>query len=120
MSVEKIRHVYKPMEAAEHGTTISCESLAREVNAIGNNNLRRKVSRHLNLYFARVLKFTSIPDPVIRYEVGKLLIKELDYVGVDPDVQLPEVVGFIVRNVKLAYIKDRLMTDTPLNYKRLP
>ncbi len=109
-------HEYKDVNPVAFGTTVSCHTLARMLNEIRNVKLSRKVAAHINSYFKSLQKFDTIQDKETRLHVGNLLLDQLDYLP--NDLNCPKEITFVIRNVKLAYIKDMFINEVPLNYKR--
>ena len=107
-------HPYKEVKSEIIGTTVSCHTLATMLNEIGSNKLSRKVLGHLNNFFADT-KFlgAGIYGEERREIIGAMLIKGTAHC----DLICPQHVLNVIRNVKLAYIKDLFMREVPLNYK---
>lgn len=108
---------YKPFEAETIGTTKSCYTLERMLNAYKDNGLTRKTTSNIARYFTEVRKISlAIHDPEIRKIVGKMMLKHVKHFPIDTTV--PEEIEYVIRNVKYAYIKDMMINDVPLNYER--
>ena len=106
---------YQPMRPEVIGNTVSCQTLARMLNEIASTKLTKKVIAHIMKYFADT-KYLSAG--IYGYErrqiIGNMLIRELDG---NIDLVCPENIKYVIRNVKLAYIKDLFINEIPLNYK---
>ena len=107
---------YEPVNFESFGTTISCMTLARMLNELEDSNLSRKVSAHINKSFKFIKRLSTIEDTCIRKTVGNMLLERLDYLGTD--LSVPSHIGNVIRNVKIAYIKDLMISEVALNYKR--
>lgn len=108
---------YKPFNPLSIGNTISCFTLARMLNDIKSNTLNRKVFSHINRFFAEVRRASlCIPAPDVRKYVGELILKDVKNTKIGIDC--PENVANVIKNVKYAYTKDMLISDSPLNYSR--
>lgn len=107
-------YAYKNIKSEVIGNTVSCQTLTTMLNEIGNNKLSKKVIGHLNKFFADT-RFLSagIYGEDRRQIIGAMLIKETAHC----DLICPQHVLNVIRNVKLAYIKDLFMREVPLNYK---
>jgi len=108
---------YKPFVASSLGNTVSCHTLARMLDDIGDYNLNRKVSAHIARCFRDVRKMSlTIPLPETRKMVGQILLDHVKHF--DIDVECPQQVKYVIKNIKYAYIKDMLISDSPMNYQR--
>ena len=108
---------YKPFNANTIGTTISCYTLEKLLNERQDNLLNRKVLSNIMRYFAEVRKVSlSIHDPDTRKYVGKLMLKVVKHFPID--IEVPETINHVIRNIKYAYIKDMMISDVPMHYER--
>jgi hypothetical protein len=108
---------YKPFCSATIGNTVSCHTLERLLNDIGNNLLNEKVTKNIMRYFTTVRKISlAIHDPDVRKIVGKMLLEQAKVAELG--IEVPQVIGYVIRNIKYAYIKDMMISDTPMNYQR--
>ena len=105
---------YQQFDPTVIGNTVSCATLARMLNELHSTRLTKKVTAHITKYF-RDVKFLSagIYGQDRRIMVGNLLIRELDG---DIDLECPKYLKYVIRNVKLAYVKDLLIREEPINY----
>ena len=106
---------YQPMRPEVIGNTVSCQTLARMLNEIASTKLTKKVIAHIMKYFADTKYLSAgVYGHERREIIGKMLIRELDS---NIDLVCPEHIKYVIRNVKLAYIKDLFINEIPLNYK---
>lgn len=108
---------YKPFHAKTIGTTISCHTLEMLLNENQDNLLNRKILSNIIRYFAEVRKVSlSIHDSQTRKYVGKLMLKHVKHSPIK--IEVPEIIGFVIKNIKYAYIKDMMISDNPIHYER--
>lgn len=109
---------YKPFVAHNIGNSISCYTLERMLNEIGNNSLNEKVTKNITRYFYTVRKVSlSIHDPEIRKIVGEMMLQQAKTAPITI-VGVHDKMGYVIRNVKYAYIKDMMISDSPMHYQR--
>ena len=106
---------FRALPADNFGTTISARNLVGMLNNAENGVLTRKVTAHLNRYFREVKGLTTIPDKKHREYVGTLLLERLD--SHEDDMGLELNMYYVLRNTKIAYVKDMLIAEKPRNYK---
>lgn len=114
--MDKIRE-YHPFRAECIGNTVSCHTLARMLNEIKSSTLNRKVAAHISRYFKTVKDIAnSIDCPDARAYVGKLMLKDIKTSG--SEIVCPERIWYVIKNVKYAYVKDLMISEEPLNYRK--
>jgi hypothetical protein len=109
---------YKPFCAATIGNTVSCKTLERILNEIADMKLSRKITSHINKYFAEVKSVSlAIHCSNTRKYVGYLLLTKLSLVPIEFKL-CDEILHHVIRNIKIAYVKDMLISEVPINYQR--
>lgn len=109
----------------EFGTTESCKTLHRMLDEYNDGmqsyemkKMRKRISSNINGYFNRIRNlqknFGEINE-YTRHYIGQTLIANLDR---EEYKSIPIEIGYVIRNIKLAFIRDLFIHDEPLNYKR--
>lgn len=108
---------YKPFLPETIGNSISCQTLARMLNEIGDTILTRKVVANIARYFGDVRRLSlSIPSSEVRAYVGHMMVRHIKHF--EPNIIIPERIGYVLKNVKYAYVKDMMISVSPRHYTR--
>lgn len=106
---------YKPFNPESIGTTVSCYTLARFLDEIGNNSLNSKIRGHITKYFTHLRNLYKGIDCVdTRHHVGMMLLREVKHF--EADLECPQHIANVIKNVKYCFIRDLFINEVPLNY----